>query len=287
MRVGIIGTGEMGSGVGGWLVAHGADAYTSLNGRSVASAERVRRAGIAAVEDMTALARTCTIVLSIVPPDQAFGVAENFAEACDDEIVTSVFVDCNAIAPETSRAIGNAIESVPLGYVDAGIIGGPPADGYGGPRIYACEPHAATFAELNAHGLHVVTVEGEIGTASALKMCYGGITKGVIGIGAAMFACAERAGVADMLAQEFASSQKALDTYLTARIPKCARSRRSAAASRASPTCTKALPSAMRRSLKRAPQKIRAERKSRATARRPLNRVAADRLRRIANEYPA
>jgi hypothetical protein len=50
-------------------------------------------------------------------------------------------------------------------------------------------------------------------------MCYGGMTKGIIGIGAAMFACAERAGVADVLAQEFASSQPVLNTYLNASIP--------------------------------------------------------------------
>jgi len=98
-------------------------------------------------------------------------------------------------------------------------IGGPPHEGYDGPRIYACGPHVATFEVLNAHGLHVVSLEGEIGTASALKMCYGGLTKGFIGIGAAMFACAERAGVARILAQEFGASQEVLDTYLKRQIP--------------------------------------------------------------------
>jgi 3-hydroxyisobutyrate dehydrogenase-like beta-hydroxyacid dehydrogenase len=219
MRVGIIGTGEMGSGIGGWLAVHGAAVYTNLEGRSAASVERVRRAGIAAVESMNALASTCAIVLSIVPPDQAVDVAEAFANACDDKTVTPLFADCNAIAPETSRAIGAIIASARLRYVDAGIIGGPPAEGYDGPRIYACGPNVATFTALNDHGLHVVPIEGEIGRASALKMCYGGMTKGITGIGAAMFACAERAGVASPLAEEFASSQKALNTYLTRQIP--------------------------------------------------------------------
>jgi len=219
MRIGIIGTGEMGSGIGGWLVAHGADVSTSLEGRSASSAERVRRAGIAAVADLNAVARTSAIVLSIVPPGQALGVAAAFAAACDGEAVTSVFVDCNAIAPETSRAVGETVESARLSYVDAGIIGGPPSEGYDGPRIYACGRHVATFAELNAYGLHVVPIDGEIGTASALKMCYGGITKGVIGVGAAMFACAERAGVGSVLAEEFASSQNVLNTHMTRNLP--------------------------------------------------------------------
>jgi len=219
IRVGIIGAGEMGTGIGGWLASHGAKVSTSLEGRSSASAERVRRAGIAAVDNTSELARTCSIVLSIVPPDQAFGVAEEFAKGCDGTTVTSVFVDCNAIAPETSRAIGKIIDSTGLDFVDAGIIGGPPAEGYAGPRIYACGPHVATFSALNDHGLHVVPLEGDIGTASALKMCYGGITKGIIGIGAAMFACAERAGVATVLTTEFAASQEALDAHLRGQIP--------------------------------------------------------------------
>jgi 3-hydroxyisobutyrate dehydrogenase-like beta-hydroxyacid dehydrogenase len=219
MRIGVIGTGEMGSGVGGWLATHGAEVFTSLEGRSVASAERVRRAGIVAVENTNALARTCAIVLSIVPPDQAIGVAEAFATACDEEAVAAVFVDCNAIAPETSRAVGETIASARLSYVDAGIIGGPPREGYDGPRIYACGPHVAAFVALNDYGLNVVPVQGEIGTASALKMCYGGMTKGIVGIGAAMFACAERAGISGVLAEEFGTSQKALNTFITGSIP--------------------------------------------------------------------
>jgi len=90
MRIGIIRTGEMGSGVGGRLAKHGADVYTSFDGPSAASAERVRRAGIADVGNMNALVRT--IVLSIVPPDQARGVAEAFARACDEETVTPAFI---------------------------------------------------------------------------------------------------------------------------------------------------------------------------------------------------
>lgn len=67
MKIGLIGAGEMGTGIGGWLVAHGADVRTTLAGRSAASAERVRRAGISVVDDLAAVAR-CPIVLSIVPP---------------------------------------------------------------------------------------------------------------------------------------------------------------------------------------------------------------------------
>ena len=77
-RIGLIGAGEMGSAVGGRLAARGADVRTTLAGRSAASAERVRRAGITTVDDLAAVARSCPIVLSIVPPDRAVARRRRF-----------------------------------------------------------------------------------------------------------------------------------------------------------------------------------------------------------------
>ncbi len=219
-RVGLIGAGEMGSGIGGWLAAHGADVRTTLAGRSAASAERVHRAGIGTVEDLAAVARTCPLVLSIVPPDKALEVARGFAAAFVRGSARLVYVDCNAIAPETAAAIGEVIVRAGMGYVDAGIIGGPPHDGYDGPHIYACGPDVAAFEVLNAHGLFVLPLAGDIGIASALKMCYGGLTKGITGIGSAMFACAEYGGVSEALKNEFGTSQPELYAWLTRQIPR-------------------------------------------------------------------
>ncbi len=213
-RVGLIGTGEMGSGVGGWLAAHGVDVRTTLAGRSAASAERVARAGIGVVDDVAAIARSCTLVLSIVPPDQALEVAEHFAAAYAPAGEPPVYVDCNAVAPESARRIGDVITAAGIRYVDAGIIGGPPRTGYDGPKFYASGPDVAAFEVLNAHGLIVRPLEGPVGTASALKMCYGGLSKGITGVGSAMFACAEAAGLTEALTAEFAASQPALSAYL-------------------------------------------------------------------------
>ncbi len=218
LRIGLIGAGEMGSGVGRLLAAHGADVRTTLRGRSAASIERIGRAGIAVVDDLTAIAGNCTLVLSIVPPDQALSVAEGFAAVAGGP-EAPLYVDCNAVAPDTVRAIGGVITAAGMRFVDAGIIGGPPRAGYDGPRVYACGADAAEFERLNAYGLAVRPLDGPIGTASALKMCYGGLTKGITGIGAAMFACAERAGISEALANEFAASAPALDAWLTRQFP--------------------------------------------------------------------
>jgi 3-hydroxyisobutyrate dehydrogenase-like beta-hydroxyacid dehydrogenase len=214
LRIGVIGTGEMGAGVGGHLVAHGAEVWTTLAGRSAASAERVGRAGITVVDGLEPLARACSVVLSILPPDRALVVAEAFAGAARGSGGRPLYVDCNSIAPETARRIGEIVTAAGARFADASIIGAPPRAGHSGPRIYACGPHVAEVEALTAYGLEILPLAGPIGVASALKMCWAGIGKAYIGIGAAIFAQAERNGIAEELMGEFTRRPHALTDYL-------------------------------------------------------------------------
>jgi putative dehydrogenase len=219
LRIGLIGAGEMGSGIGGLLVANGLEVLGSLNGRSAASAERIRSAGVTVVDGMSAIVRSCTIVLSIVPPDRAISVAEEFAAAYRGEVTRTLYVDCNAIAPVTARAIADIVIAAGARFLDAGIIGTRPHEGYDGPKVFASGPDVAEFARLSEYGLKVRPLDGGIGIASSLKMCYGGLTKGITSIGTAMRACADHNGVAEALAAEFAESQPALNAWLDRQIP--------------------------------------------------------------------
>ena len=80
-------------------------------------------------------------------------------------------------------------------------------------------PFSEQFAALRENGLDVRVMEGEIGTASALKMAYGSITKGFTAIGAAAMLGATAAGVADTLKRELADSQLALKAWLDRQMP--------------------------------------------------------------------
>ena len=64
------------------------------------------------------------------------------------------------------------------------------------PWLHASGPDAARFAPIGDFGLNVNVIEGPIGAASALKMSYAGITKGVTALGAMMMLAATRGGVA-------------------------------------------------------------------------------------------
>jgi putative dehydrogenase len=107
-----------------------------------------------------------------------------------------------------------------LRVVDAGIIGGPPREGYAGPVVYASGPDAAGLATLLAgRGIDLRVAEGPVGAASALKMSYAGITKGLAAIGSAMMLAATRAGAADALRAELAASQPALSAWFARMVP--------------------------------------------------------------------
>jgi putative dehydrogenase len=207
--IAVIGAGEMGAAVGRRLRDAGARVLTTLAGRGAASARRVAEAGLNVVDDEDRLAGDAAFILSIVPPDQAIRVAERFLAALHRATNKPVFVECNAVAPSTVREIAELLAGTGCRFVDAGIIGGPPPAGRldKGPRFYASGPDAHLVSRLRSYGLDIVTLDGPIGNASALKLSYAGLTKGITALGAAMVAAASREGLDDALRTELERSQ--------------------------------------------------------------------------------
>jgi 3-hydroxyisobutyrate dehydrogenase-like beta-hydroxyacid dehydrogenase len=104
-------------------------------------------------------------------------------------------------------------------FVDAGIIGLPPKPGSNGPVLYVSGDDTKDVAVLRDLGLDVRIVAGPVGAASALKMSYAGINKGLTGLGAAMVLAATRAGAADALRDELARSTPAVQARLATALP--------------------------------------------------------------------
>jgi hypothetical protein len=73
---------------------------------------------------------------------------------------------------------------------------------------------------LNDLGLVVRVLEGDVGAASALKMSYAGITKGLTALGATMSLAAMRNGAAAALMAELSESQPELAAWLTHNVPR-------------------------------------------------------------------
>ena len=216
-QIAVIAPGGMGAAVGARLVERGVRVVTSLKGRSQASAERAKAAGMTPVED--AEIAQANFVLSIVPPKEALPLAERLAPSLRTANKKPLYVDCNAVSPETVEKIAAVITAAGCPFVDGGIIGGPPRAGYDGPVFYVSGIEAKRLDALNEYGLVFRPIDGPIGAASALKMCYGGITKGLTAIGSAMVLAAHRAGIADTLHTELSAIQPQLMARLSGSVP--------------------------------------------------------------------
>lgn len=198
--VGVLSAGEMGSGVGAVLVQHGVRVLTWLEGRGARTLERARQAGMVTVPDLETLVREAEIVLSIVPPAVAPALADQLANAVRATGADVLVADCNAIAPGTVRRIASVVTSSGARFADAGIIGPPPTRP--GNRFFASGAGAAELARLREVGLDVRALEGDVGKASALKMCYAALTKGLQALGTELFVAARLLGVDDVLREE-------------------------------------------------------------------------------------
>lgn len=220
LNVAIIAPGEMGAAVGARLAERGVRVTTSLTGRSGASAARAERASMVSVDDDDVLVRDADFVLSIVPPGDAIRLAGRLAPALARADRKPIYVDCNAIAPDTAEQLGVVLADTGCRYVDGGIIGPPPQPNSTSTRIYVSGPAASEVARLNDFGLSIRPLTGPIGAASALKMSYAGITKGFTAVGAAMALGASSAGCAEALHAELALSQPQLLGWLSRQVPR-------------------------------------------------------------------
>lgn len=207
--IAIIAAGAMGSAVAQRLTRHGVTVLTSLDGRSPASRARAEAAGMQHASDAEIVARA-DLILSIVPPADALALAERFAAALNGAPRMPAFVDCNAIGVTTMQEIGRRIEAAGGRAIDGAIIGFPPKGDEAGPTFYFSGPAASEASRLSEHGLVVRVVDGPVGAASALKLSYAGITKGLVAVASAMILAAERAGAGQALKAELAASQPQL-----------------------------------------------------------------------------
>jgi 3-hydroxyisobutyrate dehydrogenase-like beta-hydroxyacid dehydrogenase len=215
--VGILSPGDMGHSVGAVLRQHGLRVLTCLDGRSARTRALAAEAGFEDVPTLDDLAREAEMILCILVPSEAMGVAERVARAIRNTKADVLYVDCNAIAPQTVRAIGEVITAAGGRFADGGIIGSPPRQP--GTRFYASGPGAQEFAALSDFGLDVRVMDGEIGKASGLKMCYGALTKGLQALGTELLLAARLMGLEETLRAEQETSTPDVLAWLARSVP--------------------------------------------------------------------
>jgi 3-hydroxyisobutyrate dehydrogenase-like beta-hydroxyacid dehydrogenase len=202
--VALLHPGEMGAALGACLVSAGHRVVWASQRRGPATRSRA-----SAFEDRGTLAAALAdadLVLSVCPPHGATALAREVAGAR----YRGIFVDCNAIAPETARKVGAVVEAAGAKFVDGGIIGPPPVQP-GKTRLFLSGGPAAEVAAMFAGtALEAHVLEAPAGAASALKACYAAWTKGATALLAAIRALARHDGVEAALLDEWRRSQPEL-----------------------------------------------------------------------------
>jgi 3-hydroxyisobutyrate dehydrogenase-like beta-hydroxyacid dehydrogenase len=195
MQVGILHPGAMGAVLAGEAAV---PVMWASDGRSAATVERAERHLLVDRVSLADLVAESEILISVCPPHAAVDVADQVKGLG----FRGIYVDANAIAPETVQAIAAGFGR----FVDGGIVGPPPTEP-GLARMYLAGPDAAAVAALwDGSSLEARVLDGDIGSASALKVAYAGWTKGSTALLLAVRAYAEAHGLGDEIVAEWETS---------------------------------------------------------------------------------
>jgi len=190
-KVGVLHPGMMGICVAATIQNSGYEVYWASEGRSPQSRERAAKFNLSDAGTLAALCETCSVIVSVCPPHAADEVAEQVRA----QSFQGVYLDVNAISPQRTIRIGQAMGEFGVDFVDGGIIGFPVWE-RGRTWLYLSGEKARDAAAFCSGGpLETSVVGDEIGQASALKMCYAAYTKGTTALLCAILATAEVMGV--------------------------------------------------------------------------------------------
>jgi len=216
--IGLVSTGDMGHAVGRTLREGGFRVVTALDGRSKRSARLAARGGIEDIGDLATLIGQVDLLLSVMPPAAAVDFATRSAELMTSTGAKPLFADCNAIAPATSRTIAAIIAAAGADYLDAGIIGMPPGR-KNPPRLYVSGDRPERLEILDRSDMFVRTLDGGVGAASAIKMCYAALNKGGMTLETLVLVGAAQLGLSAELHRELAEAQPQMLARMEGRVP--------------------------------------------------------------------
>jgi 3-hydroxyisobutyrate dehydrogenase-like beta-hydroxyacid dehydrogenase len=189
--IGVLHPGMMGICVASTVQNSGHDVYWTSEGRGLQTRQRAEKYHLIDAGSLAALCETCGVIISVCPPH----AAEEVAEQVLAHTFQGLYLDVNAIAPQRTVRIGQAMAAAGVEFVDGGIIGFPVRE-RGKTWLYLSGERASEAAVLFTGGpLETSVVGADVGRASALKMCYAAYTKGTTALLCAILATAEALGV--------------------------------------------------------------------------------------------
>jgi 3-hydroxyisobutyrate dehydrogenase-like beta-hydroxyacid dehydrogenase len=198
--VGLLHPGWMGAAVGR-QAAKAARVLWLPAGRSAATADRAKAAGLHPARDLATLVHEAEVVISLCPPQFADQVAGAVLAAGFHD---GVFLEANAIGPERMAAISEMFGGSRVRLVDGSVIGPPPPEP-ATTRLYlagAAEDTSVVVDLFAGSDLEAVPISTRVGAASALKTAQAVFQKTSRALAGLAHALADHYGIADVLTEE-------------------------------------------------------------------------------------
>ncbi len=216
--IGVMSPGDMGQAIAQQLKSKGFEVCTALDNRSARSKALARDAGLTDVGSIAMLTERCELILSVMNPGAAPAFAAEVAQALSANKRNPLVVDCNAIAPATMQAIAARITDAGGRCADGGIIG-PPPRGAAKTTLYVSGPEAKELEQIATPQIAINVLSDRVGDASAIKMCYAAMTKGVQALGVELLVAARRLGVDAALEAQFKASRSDVYNWVVGALP--------------------------------------------------------------------
>ena len=205
-NIAIMSIGEMGFHWAKLLKGHGVEVLTYDKDRGEVSRKRGENAGVKSVGSLTDLVRQSDLIVSIVVPSAAIDVAKKIAEAVKTAGRKNlIFLDANAISPMTAEEIAKNLQPAGVSFVDGCIIGSAARMGKG-TIVYVSGPEANQLQILENFNIPVKVLGASTSQASAFKVVYAGLTKGLQGLFSELLMGARRFGLLQEIRAQYDES---------------------------------------------------------------------------------
>jgi 3-hydroxyisobutyrate dehydrogenase-like beta-hydroxyacid dehydrogenase len=205
-KIGIMSIGEMGFHWAKLLKSHGVEVLTYDQDRGEVSRKRGQNAGVKSLASMADLLSQADLIVSIVVPSAAIRVASQVAEAVRSTGRKGLpFLDANAISPMTADEINKVLHPAGVNFIDGCIIGSAAKVGKG-TIVYVSGPQAEQMQVLERFGIPVKVLGASTNQASAFKVVYAGLTKGLQGLFCELLMGARRFGLLHEIRAQYEDS---------------------------------------------------------------------------------
>ncbi|MEE9314155.1 MAG: DUF1932 domain-containing protein [Rhizobiaceae bacterium] len=172
------------------------DIKTNSDTTRVAMLERYAAAGINGHNTIEEAVADADLIISLVTADQAHKAAKSVLGHCNPN---AIFFDCNSCSPDTKRSSAKHLEADDIRYIDVAIMA-PIYPAMHKTKLHISGPHEkATLEVMALLQMNVIPLEGDVGTASSVKMMRSIMIKGIEAVMMETILSARKAGVDELV----------------------------------------------------------------------------------------